>query len=206
MVRFTHFSIALGMVSALCMFARADEVYFSDFEADDGGFVGTGDWEWGSPSGFDMPPFGNPEPVGGFSGNNAWGTVIGGAHNPDTISSLSMTLDLTNYSNIELAYYEWLDSGGNAFDTAEVVVNGNVELLADGGPTTDWREVVLDLSAYDGQVVTIDFLFTTTAVVERVGWYIDNVSVTGDSAAIPEPATIGALSLLGIGMLVRRRR
>lgn len=186
--------------TAVAVSAASGQVYFSSFESGADGFVGTGDWELGMPTGFDGADFGGPEPVGGNTGDMAWGTVIGGQHNASTTSSLSQTFDFTGWSGVSLTYFEWLDSGGNSFDTAETIVNGDVLLLADGGPTAGWREVTLDLSAYDGlSSVTVDFVFTTTAVVERVGWYIDDVSING----VPAPASA---ALLGLGGLVATRR
>jgi len=189
-----------AIATAAFVAAASGQIYSSSFESGEDGFVGTNDWERGIPVGFNGAPFGGPEPVGGHTGDFAWGTVIGGAHNPSTISSLSQTFDFTGYTGVSLSYYEWLDSGGNSFDTAETIVNGDVLLLADGGPTNGWREVTLDLSAYDGMnSVTIDFLFSTTGVVERVGWYIDDVAIRG----VPAPASA---ALLGLGGLVATRR
>ena len=182
--------------------AASGQVYFSDFEADGGGFTATGDWERGMPVGADgtgLGGFGGPEPVGGFSGDFVWGTVIGGLHNPGTVSSLTLNVDATSFSGLALDYYEWLDSGGNSFDTAEVYVNGDLQILADGGPTSGWRNVVLDLSAYDNMMLDIEFRFTTTTVVERVGWYLDDVAIRG----VPAPS---ALALLGLGGLASARR
>lgn len=84
-------------------------------------------------------------------------------------------------------------------------MNGNLELLADGGPTGAWRNVVIDMSAYDGQMATVDFLFTTTAVVERVGWYLDDIRIEGTNA-VPEPATLSIVGLAGLACAFRRRR
>ena len=82
---------------------------------------------------------------------------------------------------------------------AEVIVNGDVLTLRDGGPTDGWRNVNLDLSAYDNMMLDLEFRFTTTAVVERVGWYIDDVAIRG----VPAPS---ALALLGLGGVVAGRR
>lgn len=193
--------VAIVAALSIASFASAQIPYFSDFEADGGGFVPAGDWERGTPvgaDGSDLGGFGGPEPVGGFSGDFVWGTVIGGLHNPSTVSTLSQTFDFSSASGASMSFYEWIDSGGNAFDTAEVMVNGSQLYLSDGGPS-QWRPVGLDLSAYDGlAAVTVDFVFTTTTVVERVGWYIDDVSI------VPEPASL-ALVALGALVLIRRR-
>lgn len=178
------------------------QVYFSDFESDGGGFVGTGDWERGTPigvAGSDIGGSGGAEPTGGFSGDFVWGTVIGGLHSPSTVSSLSVTIDATGWTGLELNFQEWLLSGGNTFDTAEIFVNNDLISLRDGGPTSDWRLATFDLSAYDNSTFDLEFRFSTTTVVERVGWYIDDVSVTG----VPAPS---ALALLGLGGVVAGRR
>ncbi len=178
------------------------QVYFSDFESDGGGFVGTGDWERGTPvgvSGGGLGGFGGPEPTGGFSGDFVWGTVIGGLHSPNTVSSLAITIDATGFTGLALNFQEWLDSGGNAFDTAQIFVNGSLISLRDGGPTGDWRAVSFDLSGFDNSIFDLEFRFSTTGVVERVGWYIDDVAITG----VPAPS---ALALLGLGGVVAGRR
>jgi MYXO-CTERM domain-containing protein len=180
--------------------ASAGTIYSSDFEANDGGWTGSGDWDWGSPFGFAGAPFGGPEPTGGFSGSNAWGTVIGGAHSPSTTSDLTQIFDTSGFTGLSLSFYEWIDSGGNTFDMAKVFVNGTQVYLSDGGPTSGWRQVTLDLSAFDGAgALDINFQFTATSVVERVGWYIDDVTVSG----VPAP---GAMALLGLGGLAMGRR
>ncbi|MEX0876152.1 MAG: PEP-CTERM sorting domain-containing protein, partial [Phycisphaerales bacterium] len=161
-----------------------------------------GDWERGIPvgaDGSDLGGFGGPEPTGGFSGDYVWGTVIGGLHNPSQTSSLTTTINATGFTGLELNFQEWLDSGGNSFDTAEIFVNGNLIDLRDGGPTNGWRDVSFDLSAYDNSSFDLEFRFSTSTVVERVGWYIDDVAVTG----VPAPAS---MALLGLGGLVATRR
>lgn len=198
----------MKLIAALVMTAAAGlasgQVYFSDFENDGGGFTGTGDWERGIPvgaDGSDLGGFGGPEPTGGFSGDFVWGTVIGGLHSASTVSSLSVSIDATGYTDLALNYQEWLESGGNTFDTAEVFVNGDLISLRDGGPTNGWRSVDFDLSAYDNSVFTLEFLFTTTTVVERMGWYIDDVAITG----VPAPSALAMLGLGGLAVSRRRR-
>lgn len=195
------FAAIVGL-AAVAGLASADVLYTSSFESDGGGFTGDFDWERGIPTGWDGADYGGPEPTGGHTGDYVWGTVIGGMHSPSTTSTLTQTFDFTGFSGVNLTYFEWLDSGGNSFDKAQTFVNGDLLLLADGGPTGDWREVNLDLSAYDGMSsVTVSFIFTTTSVVERVGWYIDDVSLNG----VPAPSSIALLGLSGLAVTRRRR-
>lgn len=195
-----------------CVFATAIAVsaaaasgqatlYFSDFEANDGGLSPTGDWEWGTPIGADgtaLGGFGGPEPIGGFSGDNAWGTVIGGLHNPGLTSDLK--LGGFNMADAQsLSFWEYSESGSNAFDMAEVIVDGTQVYLSDGNSGLGWRQVTIDLSGFNSGDVT--FRFTTTTVVERVGWYIDDVHVSG----VPAPASAALLGLGGLAAARRRR-
>lgn len=170
--------------------ADAQALYFSNFESDAGGFTATADWQRGMPTGAvgtALGGYGGAEPIGGYSGANCFGTVLGGLHSVSTVSSLSQTFDFTGSTNTTLTFVEYIESGGNTFDTAEVMVNGTQEYLSSGNSSLDWRTVTLDLTAYDGQAaVTIDFLFSTTAVVERVGWYLDDVRINMD-----EPVNYG---------------
>ena len=193
-------AIAIASVAGLA----SGQVYFSDFEDGGGGFSATGDWARGTPVGADgtaLGGFGGPEPTGGFSGDFVWGTVIGGLHSASTTSSLSIDIDATGFTGLSLSFQEWLDSGGNAFDTAEIFVNGDLISLRDGGPTNDWRAVSFDLSAYDNSAFSLEFVFSTTTVVERVGWYIDDVAVTG----VPTPASAMLLAFGGLACSRRRR-
>lgn len=195
--------IAVCLSLAITGVSHAQIDYFSDFEVDGGGFVGDFDWERGVGTGF-AGSFGSSEPVGGFSGDFIWGTVIGGDHSPSTTSTLTQNFDFTGAFGTTITFVEWSDSGSNAFDTAELLINGNQEYISDGFSGDAWRPVNIDLSAYDNLAsVDVSFVFTTTGVVERTGWYIDDVGIT----SIPEPAAaglLGSLALIGLG--IRRRR
>ena len=198
----------LALAGAASVAAAQSTVYFSDFEADGGGWAASGvngDWERGSPTGVvgsDIGGSGGAEPTGGFSGDFVWGTVIGGLHGRGSDEQLSQTFDFTGLTDISLSFQEWSESGSSSFDMASVLVNGNQEYLSDGDSDEAWREVVLDLNAYAGQSdVEIVFNFTSTTVVERMGWYIDDVEIT----AIPAPASMALLGLGGLAAARRRR-
>lgn len=194
--------LRLVTATAIATFATcASAQYFSDLEANNGGWAGTGDWQWGMPTGF-VGGFSSTEPNGGFSGDNVWGTVLGGNHSASTVSSLTQSIDVTGFTGLMLDFYEWSDSGSNAFDTAKVYVNGTEVYLSDGDSSDAWRLVSLDLSAFDGATsLNINFEFSSTAVVERTGWYLDDIAVRG----VPAPSAVALLGLGGLASLRRRR-
>lgn len=196
----------LGALLCVCLMAStatAQIIYFSDFEADQGGWVGTGDWEWGFSPGLPGPND-STEPLGGFSGDNVWGTVLGDSHSPSANDSLTQAFDLSGLSDATLTFWEWSDSGDPDFDTASVNVNGTQEYLSDGNSLDAWRLVTIDLTPYAGQSnVNIDFNFTSSFILNRTGWYIDDVRIT--SSTVPEPASAIVLCLVSGLAMVRRR-
>jgi Secretion system C-terminal sorting domain/Carboxypeptidase regulatory-like domain len=94
--------------------------YFTDFEADQGFFEGTGTWEWGTPT---------VSPTFAYSGVNCWATVLGGNYNNlDNDWLTSVTSFQANDGNATLSYYHYLSYEGN-YD------GYNVKVSTDGGDT-----------------------------------------------------------------------
>ncbi|MFI4881321.1 MAG: PEP-CTERM sorting domain-containing protein [Phycisphaerales bacterium JB064] len=198
----------IALAGATSMAAAQSTIYSSDFEADGGGWTASGvngDWERGSPTGVtgtSLGGSGGAEPTGGFSGDFVWGTVIGGLHGVGSDEQLTQNFDFTGLSDVSLNFQEWILTGSSSFDMASVIVNGDELYLSNGDSGEAWRAVNLDLSAYDGMSsVDITFNFTSTTVVERMGWYIDDVSIR----AIPAPASLALLGLGGLAAARRRR-
>ena len=198
----------VALAGAASVAAAQSTVYFSDFEADGGGFTASGvngDWERGIPVGADgsaLGGFASSEPVGGFSGDFVWGTGIGALHGVGSDEQLSQNFDFSGLTDISLSFQEWSDSGSSTFDMASVIVNGDQLYLSDGDSMDAWRAVNLDLNAYAGlSSVDITFNFTSTTVVERTGWYIDDVEIR----AVPAPASLALLGLGGLAAARRRR-
>ncbi|NRA56850.1 MAG: PEP-CTERM sorting domain-containing protein [Phycisphaerales bacterium] len=198
----------VALAGAASVAAAQSTVYFSDFEADGGGWTPSGvngDWERGIPVGADgsaLGGFASSEPVGGFSGDFVWGTGIGALHGVGSDEQLSQNFDFSGLTDISLSFQEWSDSGSSTFDMASVIVNGDQLYLSDGDSMDAWRAVNLDLNAYAGlSSVDITFNFTSTTVVERTGWYIDDVEIR----AVPAPASLALLGLGGLAAARRRR-
>jgi len=116
-------------------------LYFWDFEGNNGGFVGTLDWEWGPTPGVAPPVTPSTIPRRRLFGTNMWGTVLNTCYNnlgnnsgydtcvngnPADDSILSFTVDLTGVTEpVEMSWWEWFDLFLN-WDWSEVYVNGNV--------------------------------------------------------------------------------
>ena len=195
--------------------------YLWDFEADNGGFTGTLDWEWGTYAWIGATCFGtNNPPPSAHSGGSMWGTVLNDCYanrgnnsgyntcindNPTDDSILSFTLDLTGVTGqVELSWWEWYDLFMD-WDWAEVYVNGEVVFHHCGGGyvvPTEWQQQVVDLTPYTGGLATIEFHMMASTVVNYAGWYIDDVMIrsplesTKDAPAYAQPGEVITYSIL----------
>jgi hypothetical protein len=122
-----------------------------------------------------------------------WGTVLNDCYtnignsssacsnaNITDDSILTFVVDLSGLSEAWLYWWEWPDINLN-FDWAEIRVNGNVVWQNCTGSYTApsaWIQQEVDISAYVGAPATIEFYFMASTVVERGGWWIDDLLVT----------------------------
>jgi hypothetical protein len=168
----------------------ASPYYQEDFETTNGGWVPSsnwtnplGDWEWTNT--YDVTNFvhggyatSEVPPTTAHSGTGLWGTIINAPYtNSGGFSYLTHNFDFTGYTNSQFRFWSWQNLFGN-FDYAQVKVNGTIVW----GPTTAvnnlWQEVILDLSAYDGNPnVVIQLEAYATTVVNYAGWYVDDFYV-----------------------------
>ena len=170
-------------------------LYASDFEADDGGWSGTGDWEWGAPSPSpDETACTTPGdlifPSGAASGTNVWGTNLDGCHAASEDARLTQSFDFSTAGDMpQICWMQFVESGANAFDMASLEVNGTQVYLSTGTSAGMYEPQCVDLAAYAGQAsVEIAFRFVTSTVVERAGWYVDDVAITTMGAVSSEAA------------------
>jgi bacillopeptidase F len=190
----------------------AATIYSSDFESNNGGWTRSQnpDWEWGAvnftSAGCDTSPAAGPS--GAYSGTNAWGTILAGCYfNSNATSVLSRTFDLTGYDSAEFSWYEWR-SIFLSFDRGELYANNVLLYSVPDNQAVDWTQRSVDLAAFVGAPVTLEFRLFATTVVNRAGWYIDDVALTAEPSGneVPEPSTMLMSGALGVVVLLSRKR
>jgi hypothetical protein len=187
----------------VCTVGQPADYYFSDFENDDGGWAVSSsydEWEWGTivpgvQAGCDTTrPL---EPTTAYSGVNVWATDLDGCYdNVGDETILSQTFDLSSLAApVELSWWNWYEVFVS-FDKAEVYVDGTLLWeVTTTAATADWTQEAIDLSAYAGDPdVTIDFRLYSTTVVNRLGWYLDNVAITHCETPPPTAVELTAFS------------
>ncbi len=161
---------------------------FEDFEDDNGGFVGTGLWQWGAPT---------SGPGNAHSGDNVWATNLSGNYE----NSASYTLDTPEIQVLdsEFMFWHWY-STENSWDGGNVKISTDdgatwTVIIPDGGypddaivglgnepgytaNSGDWTLAVFDVSAYLGLTVKYRWHFGSDSSVNSYpGWYIDDVLI-----------------------------
>ena len=99
----------------------------------------------------------------------------------DSILSFKVTIPAT-WTTATLTYYEWVDVNGY-FDWMEVRVDStSVKTYCNPSPATSsttWAKQTIDLSSYTGKTITVAFHFLASSVVNKSGWYLDDMSISG---------------------------
>ena len=148
-------------------------VFFTDLEADNGGFTPdpNGEWEWGTPS--------YPMGLTPFSGNNVWGTDLDN-YAEDNIGQhiLTGTFTLPPFNTAAIAWWDWY--GDEIADERQLWLNGNMVWDDNGG--TDqrfWQRQSVNLTqSYSGK--TIEAAFILDVLLSNPGpdgWYVDDMAI-----------------------------
>lgn len=171
---------------AQCPSVPTDTLFHNDFEGSDGGFTesGGGDWEYGViPETLDSSNCGSTfsSPGGAFSGTHGWGTVLNSCYdNLGDTSGVGFTADLSapGLTSAWLDFAQWFDVYVN-FDYLTITANGAEIWRNDTAEESGtWLTTAVDLTPWLGQdPVSIMFNLHASTVVNRAGWYIDDVSV-----------------------------
>ena len=166
---------------------------------------GPGDeWERGTPTsanGIFGQVVGGSGPLAGIrgvraiNGNNCWGTDMRSTYNPNANFYLQTPLlNLTGVTApVFLEYWDWclLETYYDRC-TVEVVDAGNAFLGyvdADTGGDYDWTQRIYDLTPFAGQPIKIRFRLQSDGLLQRDGWFLDEIRVTvADNVPIPPTA------------------
>lgn len=182
-------TISLAGMAQCAPGTTAVTVYFSDFEADDGGLVADPltDWEHGeipvliTGSNCDSSP---ESPGGAYSGTNGWATNLDDCYmnqQPSAFNTVDLVVDLSDpdFVSAELSMSHWFEVFTN-FDYLVITANGAEIYRNDTTENSNgWLTLRTSLTPFLGQAsVTLSFKLWATTVVNRAGWYIDDVRVT----------------------------
>jgi len=190
-------AISLGPGSTVfdVQLASYTAVLDEDLEATDGGFTGSGSWQWGEDA-----------EAGAASGAKVWGTVLGDdyTNNADwTLTSTEVEIP-ADIDTAELVFQHWYETeaswdGGNVSISVDgedwEILDPNsypdqdVDGLGNGvpgwsGAKMSWTEARFDLSAYIGHSIVLRWRFGSDGYDRDYrGWYLDDVQMltTGGS-------------------------
>jgi len=171
-----------GYLKELQFVLRSSE----SFENNDGGYAGSGEWEWGEPT------YGPP---GAYYGLNVWATNLDGEYGLDRNDFLVGVPDQIYSSDAYLEFYHWFDmedrydggqvqvstNGGSTWSLitpADGYPNSNVYALGGPGYTgafTTWRPARFEMANFVGQEVLFRWRFASDYMINAAGWYIDDV-------------------------------
>lgn len=170
-----------------------------DFEASNGGFTSTGDWQWGVPT---------SGPREAFSGLKLWATRLDTNYRNNTRSQLvspSVLIPSSVYRP-RLSFAHWYEyempSGSEVYDggTVRISTNGgttwtrisplrgydgvayasNPHVGGDSvftGSSDGWRNELFNLEPFAGMTVKFMFLVGSDPYVTAAGWYLDDIAV-----------------------------
>ena len=195
---------------AFVLTSHGGEIVF-DFEADDGGFTGQGDWEWGIPT---------SGPRAALSGNRVWATDLNGYYtNGPLLSSLHLPeIDLKDFAVATLQFWHWYDAkppgdGGNVKISVDGGLNWQIIKPLFGyndridtmaahdmkgeevftGKSAGWIKACFDLSTFLNNTVHIKFDFGSDSAETGSGWYIDSLVVLEKSVKLLPPVNLSVL-------------
>ncbi|AKU89659.1 choice-of-anchor J domain-containing protein [Vulgatibacter incomptus] len=182
------------------------QVYMADFTGCPAGWTLGGEWECGTPA--------NVGPATCHSGSSCLATRISANYNNNasfaTSTATSPLIDLGDLSAPVLAFWAWVDTEGatTLYDGFNVKIRRTGETAfaiatsvtpayratidsqsAWGGynASLGWQRYSVDLSAYEGESIQVQFGFRSDGSTNAAGVYIDDLLVT---TAAAEPLAI----------------
>jgi len=167
-----------------------------DFEDDNGGGISVGTWQWGQPT----------TGPSAHSGTNVWGTNLIGDYGNNEHSYLSISGILVPDQRGKVSFWQWyeFEGSGTLYDGGRLEIStdgtnftpitpiggytGPITGLSGadgfGGTSSNWVQATFDISAYAGDTVTLRWHFASDSSSTRLGWYIDDLQITGMDTAV----------------------
>jgi len=165
-----------------------------DFEGDNSDWTTSGLWHEAANSSCAAPEDGFNSPVTAFYyGQDATCNYDTGAANSGSLTSPPIS-GITSTSTLTFQYLRQVESFNGDFDQtrAEIVTDTGAttvfSLNATNASSATWLSSgAIDLSAFAGETIQVRFVFDTVDSVDndQIGWFIDDVVVTGESQCSP---------------------
>ena len=162
----------------------------------DPGWSCEGQWQFGKPMGQGGAVFGNPDPLGGFTGTNVFGVNLNGDYATAVGGPYYLTvgpLDFTNYREVSVQFRRWLNSDLEPYVRVAVEVSTNGTAWSAvwsngqlGCYESAWNLVEYPLPAADrASRVFVRWSYQTgPEAFAASGWNLDDIVFMG----IPVPA------------------
>ena len=161
------------------------------FEYDNGGYAGSGNWQWGEPT---------AGPPGAYYGTRVWGTILTGDYQNNRNDYLVSSPMHIYSSDAVLEFYQWYNiedyyDGGNVQistnnGTTWTLItpeggypSSNIYALNQAGYTNTsggWVQARFDLTSYADRDVLFRWRFASDSYVTEDGWYIDDVTLANN--------------------------
>jgi hypothetical protein len=191
------FDLALSSDGGYAVNPQFNLTTAESFEYNNGGYTGTGSWEWGQPT---------AGPPGAYYGVNVWGTGLSGEYPLNCNDNLISVPAMIHSPAANLEFYQWYDlesgwDGGNVCVSTNSGSSWEIITPASGYPDPDvsaldepgytgssggWVRAEFDLSDYVGESVLFRWRFASDGYINAYGWYIDDVAVR-DNVPMPPP-------------------
>lgn len=152
-----------------------------------------GEWQFGQPAGGGGSN-GNPDPNRGYTGNNVYGVNLNGDYTIAVGGPYHLTagpFDCSQYINVTLKFYRWLNSDAPSYvsNKVEVSNNGtdwNIVWESNGSlaiADDSWQILEYDISSIADNQPTVYIRWSYEVLDDRAyrysGWNIDDVQLWG---------------------------
>jgi hypothetical protein len=149
--------------------------YQNNFDVDNGGFYGKGDWQWGTPTFAGGPP-------SAYSPSKLWGTKLQGNYSNYSYSWLIQPFDLGFQSSCKVRFATWYQTESTK-DFCYLAIDNDYNNVYDvlatySGSSGGWqRKEIIVPDALTTSYARLAFILLSNQNTVMPGFYIDNLSV-----------------------------